>query len=268
MPGRVSPARSAATVGVIDGAVVEGIFWWHSIDLGDRVTPGHKSQELLNQEWANLDLPDLDGKTVLDVGAWDGWFSFRAEAEGAARVVALDHYVWSLDLPRQQTYWRACREQGAAPGQYHEQRDLWRPDSLPGKAGFDLAHAQRRSRVEAIIGDFMTTDLDALGTFDVVLFLGVLYHLEEPLTALRRLRKVTASVAVIESEAVVVNGATGPLLQFVADAAVNADSSNWWIPTEAGLHGLCRAAGFRDVRTIVGPREGIEHYRLVVHARL
>jgi tRNA (mo5U34)-methyltransferase len=251
---------------VIDGAVVESVFWWHSIDLGDRVTPGHKSPELLEQEWANLDLPDLAAKSVLDIGAWDGWFSFRAETEGAARVVALDHYVWSLDLRRQQAYWRTCRDRGVPPQPYHERRDLWQPDSLPGKAGFDLAHARRHSHVEALVGDFMTTDLDALGTFDVVLFLGVLYHLEEPLTALRRLRKVTASLAVIESEAVVIDGATGPLLRFVPDAEVNADSSNWWIPTEAALHALCRAAGFRHVRTTVGPGKGVERYRLVVHA--
>ena len=89
---------------------MDEIFWWHSIDLGDRVTPGHKSPDLLEREWSNLRLPDLAGRSVLDIGCWDGWFSFRAERERAARVVALDHYVWSLDLPRQQAYWRDCRD--------------------------------------------------------------------------------------------------------------------------------------------------------------
>ena len=55
----------------------------------------------------------------------------------------------------------------------------------------------------------MTMDLDGLGTFDVVLFLGVIYHVEEPLTAMRRLRRGRRrSLAVIESEALVVDGSS------------------------------------------------------------
>ncbi len=253
---------------VINDVGVEDIFWWHSVDLGDRVTPGHKAAELLEHEWSGLHVPDLAGKSVLDIGAWDGWFSFRAESEGAERVVALDHYVWSLDLPRQQAYWRTCRDAGIAPEPYHEQPRLWHPDTLPGKAGFDLAHASRQSRVEQVVADFMTTDLDALGTFDVVFFLGVLYHLEEPLSALRRLRRLTSSLAIIESEAIMIEGQTRPILEFVPGAGVNADVGNWWIPTQEGLHGLCQAAGFSEVETVVGPPEGHERYRLVVHARV
>ncbi|MDQ1509966.1 MAG: tRNA (mo5U34)-methyltransferase [Actinomycetota bacterium] len=251
---------------MIDHPSVDEIFWWHSLDLGDRVTPGHKSPDLLEREWSNLRLPDLATRSVLDIGSWDGWFSFRAEREGAARVVALDHYVWSLDLPRQQAYWRDCRERGITPEPYHEQPELWHPDTLPGKAGFDLAHSTLESRVEPVVADFMTTDLDALGAFDIVLYLGVLYHVEEPLTALRRVREVTKSLAVIESEALAVEGQSRPLWEFVPGAEVNADIGNWWIPTSEGLHSLCRAAGFREVETVVGPPDGIERYRLVVHA--
>lgn len=247
---------------------VDEIFWWHSIDVGDRVTPGHKSPALLEREWANLRLPDLAGSSVLDIGCWDGWFSFRAERERAARVVALDHYVWSLDLPRQQAYWSDCRDRGVTPEPYHEQPALWHPDTLPGKAGFDVAHAALKSRVEPVVADFMTADLDALGTFDVVLYLGVIYHVEEPLTALRRLRRVTTKLAVIESEAISIEGQTRPLFELAPGAEVNADVGNWWIPTAAGLTGLCRAAGFRDVEAVVGPTEGVERYRLVVHARV
>src|SRR5215212_405478 len=73
-------------------------FWFHSVDLGMGViTPGVKSHERLREELASLRLPDLRGKDVLDIGAWDGFFSFAAERLGAARVVALDHHVWGLD---------------------------------------------------------------------------------------------------------------------------------------------------------------------------
>ena len=62
----------------------------------------------------------------------------------------------------------------------HETRH-WSPDELPGRRGFDLARAALGSRVEEdrFVGDFLTMDLDRLGQFDVVLFTGVLYHMEE-----------------------------------------------------------------------------------------
>ena len=70
------------------------IRWFHSIDLGHGiVTPGlDRSSEKL----ARLQLPaTLEGRTVLDIGAWDGFFSFEAERRGARRVLAVDSYCWS-----------------------------------------------------------------------------------------------------------------------------------------------------------------------------
>ena len=64
---------------------MSSIYWFHSIDLGDRVTPGQKPAELLAQEWDQMRLPPLAGKSVLDIGVWDGYFSFRAEDAGAAQ---------------------------------------------------------------------------------------------------------------------------------------------------------------------------------------
>jgi len=61
-------------------------FWWHSIDLGHGVrTAGHKSADALRAELDALALPDLTGKSVLDIGGWDGFFAFEAERRGAAR---------------------------------------------------------------------------------------------------------------------------------------------------------------------------------------
>jgi tRNA (mo5U34)-methyltransferase len=139
---------------------------------------------------------------------------------------------------------------------------------LPGKIGFDVAHNALKSGVTPVVADFMTTDLDTLGTFDVVLYLGVIYHVEEPLTALRRLRRVTKELAVIESEAIAIEGQARPLFELAPGAEVNADVGNWWIPTAEGLTGLCRAAGFREAEAVIGPTEGVERYRLVVHARV
>ncbi len=108
--------------------------------------------------------------------------------------------------------------------------------------------------MEPFVGDFQTVDLDELGSFDVVLYLGVLYHMKEPLTCLERLRAVTKEVAVIETEAVHLNGLDNEvLLQFHAGSSLRTDFGNWYVPTIEALHNLCRAAGFSTVRTVIGP---------------
>jgi len=77
---------------------VRSVVWFHSIDLGDGlVTPGVKSVTQLDQELRAFRIPDLQDKTVLDIGAWMV-FLLRGGEAGARRVVALDHYVWSIDL--------------------------------------------------------------------------------------------------------------------------------------------------------------------------
>ncbi len=183
--------------------------WFHSIELAPGiVTPGRKSAEVLAKELRSIKLPDLRGKSVLDIGAYDGFFSFAAERLGAARVVALDHYIWSTDMVAYTKDWEESRRTGTVLPPPHQSRH-WRPDELPGRRPFDAAHQALNSKVEALVGDFMTMDLQTVGKFDVVLFMGVLYHMEEPLTTLRRLASFTASggLAVIETAAVEVPGA-------------------------------------------------------------
>ena len=65
--------------------------WYHSIELPDGdVIQGHQSVEQLRNRLAQFHIPeDLTGKRVLDIGAWDGWFSFEMERRGAT-VLALD----------------------------------------------------------------------------------------------------------------------------------------------------------------------------------
>jgi tRNA (mo5U34)-methyltransferase len=251
-------------------------FWWHSIDLGDGVvTPGQKTPEILTDELRGLALPPLVGRTVLDIGAWDGFYSFEAERLGASRVVALDHFVWSLDRPQLEIYLAECAATGVPPAPLDDVPQVW-DDHHPGKRGFDLVHDATDSRVEAVVADFMTTDLDRLGTFDVVLYLGVLYHMRHPLLALERVRRVTGAVAVIESQATYVPGLEGyPHCQFFENDELNDDPTNWWAPNLAALQALARSAGFRRVEVMRrAPLEWDElpaghepvGYRAVVHA--
>jgi tRNA (mo5U34)-methyltransferase len=250
-------------------------FWWHSIDLGEGVvTPGEILPEPLARVLESLRLPDLRGRTVLDVGAYDGFYSFEAERRGARRVVALDHYVWSMDIAATMRYWRECKERGAVPQPYHTLPGNWRPDLLPGKRGYDTAHNALGSKVETVVADFMETDLAALGTFDVVLYLGILYHMENPLHALKRLAAVTGELAVIETEATLFpDFEQHAVCEFFETNELNADVSNWWAPNAKALAGLCRAAGFRRVDVLVGPppvtpatERRVHRYRAVAHA--
>jgi tRNA (mo5U34)-methyltransferase len=222
------------------------IFWYHSIDLGGETTPGEKSPELLDREWNELGVPVLRGKSVLDIGAWDGYFSFRAEEEGAARVVALDHYAWSTRLVQQQAYYRRTLQTGETYVAPHLMPSLWDPETLPGRAGFDLARQRRGSRVEPVVADFANDDLTDLGTFDVVIFVGVLYHLEDPLGALRKLASLTRETAIVRTVAVHLPWVDSALWEFYPTSELSGDSSNWFAPNYAALDGALRTVGFRE----------------------
>ena len=171
------------------------MLWFHSIDLGMGVTTRGLSELTLGVD----QLPDVRGRSVLDIGAWDGYYSFFAEQHGATRVVALDHYATGVDFAARQAYWAECAQQGVLPDHNRDVTDFWRPE-LPGRRGFEFAHGVLGSSVEPLVADFTTVDLEALGPFDVVFYLGVLYHMKEPLTCLERVRKVTTEVAVVETE--------------------------------------------------------------------
>jgi tRNA (mo5U34)-methyltransferase len=227
--------------------------WFHSIDLGHGViTDGVKTPEILEPELKSLRLPDLSGKSVLDIGAWDGYYSFEAERSGASRVVALDHYVWSMDLPAADTYWKECSEKGITPPR-NEESPFWQPASLPGKAGFNAAHQALGSKVESIVGNFMEMDISTLGTFDVVLYLGVLYHMENPLGSLQRIAALTEEMAIIETHAAYMPGYEDiEMCEFYSGSQMCGDISNWWAPNQKALEGMCRAAGFDRVEIIKG----------------
>src|SRR5258708_22850591 len=145
----------------------ESIRWFHTMGLGQGViTAGIDDSPA---RLRRLRLPDdLRGRSVLDVGAWDGFFSFEAERRGAARVVATDHYSW--------------HGVGWGTGQ--------------GKAGFDFARAALKSRIEDMDLDVMDLSPSVVGRFDVVLFLGVLYHLPNPLSALERVSSVASDLLI------------------------------------------------------------------------
>ncbi len=199
---------------------VAQIRWAHRIDLGGGlVTPGlWNTPEMLQR----LHLPeDLSGQTVLDVGAWDGFYSFEAARRGARRVLATDSYSW----------------QGKSWG---------------SKAGFELARQALGSRVEDLQVDVLDLAPERLGLFDMVLFLGVLYHMKHPMLALERVASVTGRLLIVET-VIDLLWAPRPALAFYPSTELDRDQSNWFGPTPAAVEGMLRAVGFRRVERVWPP---------------
>jgi tRNA (mo5U34)-methyltransferase len=226
----------------------DAIAWYHTIELGHGVVTKGLSDSPHHAEI----LPDIRDKSVLDIGAWDGKFSFLAEQRGAARVVALDHYAWGVDIEARDLYWNECAANGTLPNHSRDLIDFWHPE-LPGQRGFTFASQALSSKVQPLVADFTTVDLNRLGRFDVVLYLGVLYHMPDPMASLERVCAVTKEVAVIETEAVHLHGFDShPLLQFHVGSSLRADFGNWFVPTLQALTDMCLAAGFTSVKTVKG----------------
>ena len=189
--------------------------WFHTIDLGNGiVTPGQKDTAA---EVVHLHLPeDLSGRTILDIGTYDGFYAFEAERRAAKRVVATDHWSWN---------W---------PGS-------------DARGNFDLAHRVLGSSVEARDIPVEEISSDTLGsTFDIVLFLGVLYHAPDPLGYLRRVRSVTANVAIIETVVDLLDVPI-PAAAYYQGASMNSDASNHFGPNSLAVAAMLQDVGFSRI---------------------
>jgi tRNA (mo5U34)-methyltransferase len=219
--------------------------WFHSHVFPDgEAVRGEKPIEVLRKEADVVFRHGVAGKSVLDIGAWDGWFSFEAERRGAARVLATDHFCWS------------------GPG--------WGT-----KAGFDYAHARYGSRVETREMNVQDMSAENPGVFDTVLFLGVLYHLKDPLAALEHAASVTAETLVVET-VTAFDPFPWKLAGYFEGDEYNGDPTNFWAPNRRCLEAMLRDVGFSRIETVRNPnivphwrRPELywRHSRVITHAR-
>jgi tRNA (mo5U34)-methyltransferase len=128
-----------------------------------------------------------------------------------------------------------------------------------GKAGFKLAREVLGSHVEDVDIDVMDLSPERVGTFDVVLFLGVLYHLRHPLLALERVASVARDLLILETVVDMV-GVRRPAMAFYPASELDGDPTNWWGPNVPAVHGMLRSCGFSAVRTVTASRSA--PYRL------
>jgi tRNA (mo5U34)-methyltransferase len=193
---------------------VDAIRWVHRIDLGQGViTPGAwNTPEMLPR----LHLPaNLSGQTVLDVGCWDGFYSFATEKLGAQRVLATDSFVWQSGH----------------------------------KEGFLLARQTLHSKVEDIDIDVLDLAPERIGKFDIVLFLGVLYHMKHPMLALERVATVTKRMLVLETVIDLLH-VPGKALAFYPGSELDSDDTNWFAPTPAAAVAMLWSVGFRRIERV------------------
>lgn len=222
------PSEKASAEVDIQQRVGEVKLWRHRITLPDgSVTPG--SQDTLAQ-LPSIGLPeDLSGKTVLDIGCSDGFFSFECERRGASRVLAVDNFssVY-VDSP----------------------------------AGFMVARDLLGSKVEFLESDLFQLEPGTTGKFDLVLFLGVLYHLRHPLLALDHLVKFCSGQIIVETEVIRessglkadlsrrILGRTTPAayMEFLEDDSLNHDPTSWWKQSSGCVEGMLRSCGLCGVK--------------------
>ena len=206
-------------------AEVAKINWFHTIDLGNGiVTPGADTSPL---RLPLIHLPeDLGGMSVLDIGSWDGFFAFECERRGARRVLATDSYSWS-------------------------------DEGWGSKAGFNLARRALNSKVEDMEIDVLDLSPERVGVFDLVLCLGVLYHMRDPLRMLERVSSVTGDRLILDTHVDLLM-LHRPAIAFYEGRELNDDPTNWCGPNPAAVNAMLRTVGFRRVE-IVSPQLSRPH---------
>jgi len=203
--------------------------WYHNIDLGAGVGTNPTRADYPRNRWETIEpfIPvNLHGKRVLDIGCNGGYFSIEMKRRGADSVIGIDTSAAAL-----------------------------------AQARFAAAHLG----VDVDFRKLSVYEIGSLGgSFDVVLFMGVLYHLRHPLLALDHISSVCTGVAFVQS---IIRGPAEPVevledypenewrhleqpaypkLYFVEQQYAG-DPTNWWIPNREGLLAMIRSAGFASI---------------------
>lgn len=203
--------------------------WFHNLDLcGVRTAPEHFLGNYPQVKWERFEqcLPtDLTGKTVLDIGCNGGFYSMEMKRRHATRVIGID---------------------------------------------FDedyLAQARFAAEVEGLDIEFRQMDVYDVAAlrekFDIVFFVGVLYHLRHPLLALdliyehvagdmlifQSMQRGSSESALVAadydfSERTIFDDPGYPKLHFIEQSYAH-DNTNWWAPNRSCSAAMLRSAGFR-----------------------
>jgi tRNA (mo5U34)-methyltransferase len=225
------PEPAELTPEAIERRVRELGEWFHNIELrGVKSAPDHFLGDYPAVKWRRFAdaLPaDLSGKTVLDIGCNAGFYSIELKRRGARRVVGIDS---------DEHYLAQARFAAEISGVDLELREL---------SVYDVGTLRDR--------------------FDIVLFLGVFYHLRHPLLALdlihehvardlfifQSMQRGSSEIEALEEdypfgEVEVFDRPGFPRMHFI-ERRYSGDQTNWWVPNRACSEALLRNAGFEVV---------------------
>jgi len=190
--------------------------WWHTITLPHGIkTPG-QVPEAGHERIAKAIPTYLKGKNVLDIGTWDGYYSFLCEARGASRVLAIDNLQY--------------KHRPEFKGSY--------------RSGFETAKQILDSKVDYRMLD--VDDLDSIReTFDLVLFLGVYYHVRHPFLSLEKVAAKTKKLLILEGT---VYPHDEPVMKF--RGGKGDDPTCWWDASENCLIAMLKSLSFDNVETV------------------
>ena len=210
-----------------------GNLWWHNMPLpdGSRINAQPVDKDLQFKMWQAMQIPNeggLSGKQVLDIGANDGFFTLAAIMAGAKEVTALNSADW-------QTW----------PQNIEYASEAW------------------GIRPNLVTADFRTYNFQ--GPYDVIFFLGVLYHLEDIFTCMKMLRRLlkdgganylATQMSKVDSDL--------PVFEYASDiystVAIQDKSnlkgvgiSNYFFPNTHAMHNLAYSYNF-ECESLSGPR--------------
>ena len=241
----------------LEKRILDMPFWYHRIELPDgNVTPGFFP--MCADRYGIPD--DLTGKRVLDVGAWDGYWTFESLKRGAKEVVAIDDFsddCGSVIAKGKRYNWDTfdlCRE--AFGFKFIDKDGRWKNEK-----------GQRCNRLEMSV-----YDIDSLGHFDIIFCFGVIYHLKYPLLALEKLAAICDEEIYIETASLddyspYRNGVgkgynkNDAVMEFYPTDQLGNNEKNWWAPTLQCLGMMVKSVGFKDIHAwaLTGtPKEAAE----------
>jgi tRNA (mo5U34)-methyltransferase len=205
--------------------------WLHRIEVAPGVvTPGVSDSPGGLKKLDEIGLPrDCRGLRVLDIGTCDGFYAFEMERRGAD-VLALDH------MP-------------------------------PTQTGFSIASELLGSKVPHVVANVYDLSPERFGKFDIVLFLGVIYHLRNPLLALDKIHDVCRKRVWVETHCidnlflttagfqplatVAPNLVNAPIMQFYPRGSLYDGYCNYWAPNVACLRAMIEEANFAVEATLL-----------------
>jgi tRNA (mo5U34)-methyltransferase len=203
--------------------------WFHSIDLGDgHFTKGYKTPERMEAELSCWKFPaDFSGKSVLDIGCADGGWSIAAMRRGARYVLSIDEQITS-------------------------------------GMGFLLENEVFPLQFRKM--DLFSQDFMDLPAFDIIIFTGVLYHVQDPLEALKRVRSKVRELVILETHINESLGRSVPYMIYYEHKELKEDPTSWWGPNIMCLEGMARTSGFHPTQIFI-ETESPQNSRVAYHLR-